>query len=134
MAVLQGTPPKKQGRPPKAAASDKEGNPVAKRSTSNGARGGRKPATGSQANLSTPRPPTRDALPACNVRNEHPATKANLLPAPRHSSKQVAADREALRKAAEELVERGRVATEFLAQMQVDEEQLDEGMEANIPQ
>lgn len=65
---------------------------------------------------------------------EHPATKANLLPAPRHSSKQVAADREALRKAAEELVERGRVATEFLAQMQVDEEQLDEGMEANIPQ
>jgi hypothetical protein len=45
----------------------------------------------------------------------------------------VAADREALRKAAEEQIERAKEATAFLAQMQVDEERFDEEMEADIP-
>jgi len=45
----------------------------------------------------------------------------------------VAADREALRKAAEEQVERGRAATKLLAQMLVDEEQRHGEMEADIP-
>jgi hypothetical protein len=130
--VLPGPPPpKKRGRPPKAAASDEESNPMAKRSKSNGAKGGRKPATSAQAKIPAP---TRDALPACTVRNDCPATKANLLPAPRCSTKQVAVDHEALRQAAEEEVERGIAATKFLAQMQVDEEELDAAMEANIPQ
>lgn len=134
MAVL---PPKKRGRTPKAtaslAASDDEGGPPAKKlnlSKSNGMNEDRRPAATSRAK---PAIPTRDALPARNGRNEHPAAKANLLPTPRRSSKQVAADREALRKAAEEQIERAKEATAFLAQMQVDEERFDEEMEADIP-
>ena len=125
-------PPKKRGRPPKAATGDESevSSPPAKRPKP-GRTKGKRPATTSQEK---PPLPTRDALPARNVRNDHPAAKANLLPTPRRSSKQVAADREALRIAAEEQIEKAKEATAFLAQMQIDEERFDEDMEADIPQ
>jgi len=61
-------------------------------------------------------PPNRDALPPT-----------------RRTSKQVAAEREAIRKAAEEEAERGEAAMRLLAKMQVDEEMLDEDMEIDNP-
>lgn len=116
--------PKKRGRPPKATTeSDAENIPPAKR-----------PRKTVKKESSTPVPDViRGNLPARNVRNHRPALKANLVPVPRRTSKQVAEDREALREAAEEQVEKGKKAMLLLAQMQVDEEHLDDEMEVDNP-
>jgi hypothetical protein len=72
-------------------------------------------------------------FPARGVRNDRPAMKANVVPHTRRTSKQVAADREAVRKAAKEKAERGEAAVRLLAEMQVDEELFDEDMEIDNP-
>ena len=108
--------PKKRGRPPKATiASDAENIPPAKKHRNT-----------TRKEPSTPNPNVvRGSLPARNVRNDHPALKANLVPVPRRTSKQVAEEQEALCKAAEEQVKQGKKAMLMLAQMQVNEEHLD---------
>ena len=125
-------PPKKRGRPPKAANGDesKVSSPPAKRPKP-GCTKGERPATTGQE-----KPPltTRDALPACNVRNDHLAAKANLLLTPCRSFKQVAADRDAFWIAAEEQIEKAKEATAFPAQIQIDKERFDQNMEADVPQ
>jgi hypothetical protein len=115
-------PPKKRGRKPKAAASDADTEPPPKKAKSSMVK-------------ALPRAPKRDAsaLPARGVRNDRPAIKANVVPSTRRTSKQVAADREAVRKAAKEEAERGEAAVRLLAEMQVDEEMFDEDMEIDNP-
>jgi hypothetical protein len=111
-------PPKKRGRKPKAATSDADKEPLPKKAKS--------------SMVKAP-PQNRDALPARGVRNDRPAIKANVIPSTRRTSKQVAADREAARKVAQEEAERGKAAMRLLAEMQVDEEMFDEDMEIDNP-
>jgi hypothetical protein len=110
--------PKKRGRKPKVATSDADKEPVPKKAKS--------------STVKAP-PKNRDALPARDVRNNHPAVKANVIPTPRRTSKQVAADREAVRKAAKEDAKQGKAAVRLLAEMQVDEDMFDEDMEIDNP-
>ena len=78
-------------------------------------------------------PLNRDALPAHGVRNDHPAIKANVIPAKQRTSKEVAAECKAIRKAAEEKAERGEAAKRLLAEMQVGKEMFDKDMEIDNP-
>jgi len=72
-------------------------------------------------------------LPARGVRNDHPAINANIIPPRQRTSKQVAAECEAIRKAAEEEAEWHEAAMRHLAVMQVDEEMFDKDMEIDNP-
>jgi hypothetical protein len=112
--------PKKRGRKPKVA-------------TSHGDADTEPPTKKAKTSIVKALPPNRDALPAHGVRNDYPARKAKVIPSTRRTSKQVAADHEAVRKAAEVEVERKGAAVRFLAEMQVDEEMFDEDMEIDNP-
>jgi len=61
------------------------------------------------------------------------SSTVKTLPPTRRTSKQVAAEREVIRKAAEEEAERGEAAKRLLAEMQIDEELSDEDMEIDNP-
>jgi hypothetical protein len=74
-------------------------------------------------------PPTWEPLPPREGRNEHPGLRGRVAAAPRRTSQQVAAEREALRKAAEEQVRHGEEAKRALAAMMIAEEQRDAEME-----
>jgi len=98
-------PPKKRGRKPKAATGTSDADKLEEPL----------PKKAKSSTVKAP-PQNRDALPST-----------------RRTSKQVAADHEAARKAAQEEVERGKAAVRLLAEMQVDEEMFDEDMEIDNP-
>ena len=102
-------PLKKRGRKPKEPTSDAETEPPQKKAKS------------SKAPLSN-----QDALPVRGARNDHPAIKANVVPPTHRTSKQVAAEHEAIQKAAKEKVKQGEAVKRLLAEMQVDEELFNE--------
>lgn len=106
--------PQKRGRKRTEATTDTETKPLWKRTKS--------------SSVKAPLP-NWDALPACSVRNDYPAVKANLIPPTWRTSKQVAAEREAFQRAVKEKVKQAKAAMRLLAEMEVDEELVDEDIE-----
>ena len=76
----------------------------------------------------------RDPLPAREARNEHPGAREGVGPAARRKPSEVAAERDSVRCAAEEQIQRGKEAAEFLAQMQLAQEKHDAAMEIESEQ
>jgi len=76
----------------------------------------------------------RDPLPRREARNEHPGAREGVRPAARRAPSEMAAEREAVRLAAEEQIRKGKEAVEFLALMQLEQERRDAAMEVESEQ
>ena len=73
--------------------------------------------------------PTRDTLPPREGRNTHPGLQDGIQPTPRRSSQDVAADREKKRLELEAKLRVAEEAKQILAQMELEDERLEEEVE-----
>jgi len=76
----------------------------------------------------------RNPLPVRQACNEHPCAREGVHPAARRTPSEMAVECDAVRLAAEEQILKGKEAVEFLAQMQLAQEQNDADMEMESEQ
>ena len=129
------TVPKKRGRKPKQVIADNL--PPEKEAFSNGLKATDKPAVGTHGGkTATPKTPVpiRDPLPSRGGRNTHPGLMDGVQPAPRRSSQEVAAERKCKRLELEAKLRAAEEAKNILAQMELEDERIMQGIEEECRQ
>lgn len=124
--------PRKRGRKATTAADEVDSAPVAKRTKQGGGDDGQLPGRQGKKGPAAKKADTmpRDPLPDRQKRNTHPAGQR----AKRRNPQEVAAEQEAKIRAIEEAIQAGERAKQLLAQMNVSEDVLDDGMDVDNPQ
>ncbi|KAI9429815.1 hypothetical protein H4582DRAFT_1825696 [Lactarius indigo] len=124
--------PKKRGRKPKQTAAVADNPPLPKDAiTGTGDNGGvaDQPA-GNTVSATTKVPgPMRDPLPLREGRNTHPGRRDGVQPTPHRSSQQVATERSHKQLELEEKLRIAEEAKDMLAQMELEDERFEEGIE-----